>query len=303
MRPPLLPPALALSCCCVLCLGQGGLNAIGARCGNHLVPVATPLDGTSTHASKEEAKEAKVGEMDETRCQEALAEAKAKAAARALAGRPRRASILASATGAAPAVTIGTGRDDSTYRACATCASARKLIFHAHTTAFSPPLAVLRHRALTATQCARTVASRCSHRRQCNKCGAKHPTKAPPPPRAADRKADQAMGLDTGRSYVSVGGADRGQKRTGEGGGFREFDEEEEERRKRRALVGAQTARPVTRAPSLLVLPCPPLPVHLREADVLYLLRWPSQEERKEKEERKAEKKKCEFCKRFACIC
>lgn len=44
-------------------------------------------------------------------------------------------------------------------------------------------------------------------------------------------------------------------------------------------------------------------PVHLREADVLYSLRWLSQEERKEKEERKAEKKKCEFCKRFACIC
>ena len=71
---------------------------------------------------------------------------------------------------------------------------------------------------------------------QCNKCGEKHPSRAPRPPRAADRRADQAAGLDTGLSYV-VGGADRGQKRTGEGGGFREFDEQEENRRKRRAQV------------------------------------------------------------------
>jgi len=69
------------------------------------------------------------------------------------------------------------------------------------------------------------------------------------------------MGLDTGRSYA-VGGADKGQKRTGEGGGFREFDDEEDERRKRRAL-----------------------------------------ELHREKEDRKAEKKKCAFCKRFSCIC
>lgn len=100
-----------------------------------------------------------------------------------------------------------------------------------------------------------------ARRNDCNKCGTNHPTRAPAPPRAADRRADQAMGLDTGRSYA-VGGADKGQKRTGEGGGFREYDEEEESRRKRRA-----------------------------------------QEERKEKEERKAEKKKCDFCKRFSCIC
>ena len=51
-------------------------------------------------------------------------------------------------------------------------------------------------------------------------------------------------------------------KRTGEGGGFREFDAGEDDRRKRRAI-----------------------------------------EERQEKESRKAEKRKCEYCKRFACIC
>ena len=51
-------------------------------------------------------------------------------------------------------------------------------------------------------------------------------------------------------------------KRTGEGGGFREFDDDEEARRKRRA-----------------------------------------QEQAQEKVERKAEKKKCDFCKRYSCIC
>lgn len=100
-----------------------------------------------------------------------------------------------------------------------------------------------------------------ARRDECNKCGAKHPSRASAPPRPAVRRADQAMGLDTGRSYA-VGGADKGQKRTGEGGGFREFDDEEDERRKRRAL-----------------------------------------ELHREKEDRKAEKKKCAFCKRFSCIC
>ena len=53
-----------------------------------------------------------------------------------------------------------------------------------------------------------------------------------------------------------------GAKRTGQGGGFQEFNIEEEEQRKRRAM-----------------------------------------EDRQQKESRKAEKKKCAYCKRFACLC
>jgi len=53
-----------------------------------------------------------------------------------------------------------------------------------------------------------------------------------------------------------------GAKRTGEAGGFKEFDAEEDERRKMRAIEASQ-----------------------------------------EKEMRKAEKKKCAYCKRFSCIC
>ena len=53
-----------------------------------------------------------------------------------------------------------------------------------------------------------------------------------------------------------------GEKRTGEAGGFREFDSSEDERRKRRAM-----------------------------------------EERAAVAERKAERKKCEYCKRASCIC
>lgn len=82
------------------------------------------------------------------------------------------------------------------------------------------------------------------------------------PPDAATGKVDQklnhSVGLDT-KSYSTAG---RDMKRTGEAGGFREFDDEEEARRKRRAHEAAQ-----------------------------------------EVAERKAEKKKCEFCKRFSCIC
>ena len=142
-------------------------------------------------------------------CQEALAEAKAKAAARAWPAAP---------PGIDPS--IGDWRCPScdnwnwARRFDVPCLRHLRLSSKAYLPCahhgFSPPLAVLRHRALTATQCARTVASRCSHRRQCNKCGAKHPTKAPPPPRAADRKADQAMGLDTvaptSASEVPIGG-------------------------------------------------------------------------------------------------
>ena len=69
--------------------------------------------------------------------------------------------------------------------------------------------------------------------------------------------------------YKAVDGAHRppgmrqsGEKRTGEAGGFREFDSSEDERRKRRAL-----------------------------------------EERAAVAERKAERKKCEYCKRASCIC
>jgi hypothetical protein len=73
-----------------------------------------------------------------------------------------------------------------------------------------------------------------------------------------DQKLNHSVGLDT-KSYSTAG---RDMKRTGEAGGFREFDDEEEARRKRRAHEAAQ-----------------------------------------EVAERKAEKKKCEFCKRFSCIC
>ncbi len=47
----------------------------------------------------------------------------------------------------------------------------------------------------------------------------------------SDAKRDQAFGLDTGRRLGTGGGA----KRTGEAGGFKEFDDAEDDRRKRRA--------------------------------------------------------------------
>jgi len=73
-----------------------------------------------------------------------------------------------------------------------------------------------------------------------------------------DQRLNHSVGLDT-KSYSTAG---RDNKRTGEAGGFREFDDEEEDRRKRRAHEAAQ-----------------------------------------EKAERKAEKKKCDFCRRYSCIC
>jgi len=97
-----------------------------------------------------------------------------------------------------------------------------------------------------------------ARRSECNKCGTGHPTRAPGPPSKGADKANQAVGLDPYGGYGTAGS----QKRTGEGGGFKEFDEEEDDRRKRRAYEASR-----------------------------------------EKEERKAEKKKCEFCKRFSCIC
>ena len=99
------------------------------------------------------------------------------------------------------------------------------------------------------------------HRRdavQCNKCFTPHPTRVALPPTMQDKRLDNAFGLDTGRRYGTSGGG----KRTGEAGGFKEFDDAEDDRRKRRAT-----------------------------------------EERAIVAERKAEKKKCEFCKRASCIC
>ena len=58
------------------------------------------------------------------------------------------------------------------------------------------------------------------------------------------------------------GTAHVGEKRLGEAGGFKEFDDAENARRKARAL-----------------------------------------EEARETAERKAERKKCDFCKRYSCIC
>jgi len=97
-----------------------------------------------------------------------------------------------------------------------------------------------------------------ARRSECNKCGAGHPTRPKQPPSKKDQQLNRAVGLDT-KGYSTAG--DR-EKRTGEAGGFREFDDEEEVRRKRRAAEAAQ-----------------------------------------EVAERKAERKKCEFCKRFSCIC
>ena len=70
------------------------------------------------------------------------------------------------------------------------------------------------------------------------------------PQSKVDQRLNHAVGLDV-RGYSTAG---RDQKRTGHGGGFREFDDEEDNDRKRRAV-----------------------------------------EAHAEKQERKAEKKKCEF--------
>ena len=157
----------------------------------------------------------------------------------------------------------------------------------------SPGSYVTRVTTLCVRCCGTAVDSQCTgcqnwkwaRRNECNKCGAKHPTRAPLPPSTrgpsapsptpasphrsnayprdaatgkVDQKLNHSVGLDT-KSYSTAG---RDMKRTGEAGGFREFDDEEEARRKRRAHEVAQ-----------------------------------------EVAERKAEKKKCEFCKRFSCIC
>ena len=98
-----------------------------------------------------------------------------------------------------------------------------------------------------------------ARRNECNRCAARHPTRREPKVSVKDQKLDRAAGLDTARSYGTVA---RDSKRTGEAGGFREYEQDEEERRKRRALQDRETT-----------------------------------------ETRKAEKRKCEYCKRFACIC
>jgi len=72
-----------------------------------------------------------------------------------------------------------------------------------------------------------------ARRDACNRCGSVHPTRPFKPPSKADAARDRAAGLDTGGSYGTVG---VNAKRTGEGGGFKEFDEEEDGRRKRRAI-------------------------------------------------------------------
>ena len=73
-----------------------------------------------------------------------------------------------------------------------------------------------------------------ARRNECNRCGQAHPTRTKPPPSKGAIERDRASGLDTGSSYSTVGVS--GVKRTGEGGGFKEFDEEEDDRRKRRAM-------------------------------------------------------------------
>ena len=73
-----------------------------------------------------------------------------------------------------------------------------------------------------------------ARRKECNKCFSAHPDRRTSTPviNHADMKRDQAFGLDTGRSMGTAGGA----KRTGEAGGFKEFDDAEDDRRKRRAV-------------------------------------------------------------------
>jgi hypothetical protein len=72
-----------------------------------------------------------------------------------------------------------------------------------------------------------------ARRDECNKCGTSHPTRARRPPSKAEAQRDRASGLDTGGNYGTAGAQ---AKRTGEGGGFKEFDAEEDDRRKRRAV-------------------------------------------------------------------
>ena len=74
-----------------------------------------------------------------------------------------------------------------------------------------------------------------ARRSECNKCGGPHPTRhggRPAPPSAATIGRDRAIGLDTGGKFAG-GGSGADARRTGEGGGFREFDESEDVRRKR----------------------------------------------------------------------
>ena len=71
-----------------------------------------------------------------------------------------------------------------------------------------------------------------SRRNECNRCGARHPTRKEPKLSARDVALDRAAGLDTAGKYSELRHAH------GRGGGFREFDDTEEERRKQRALVG-----------------------------------------------------------------
>jgi len=72
-----------------------------------------------------------------------------------------------------------------------------------------------------------------ARRNECNKCMTPHPSRPKLPPSKHDERLNRAVGLDSGAGLST---AERGAKRTGDGGGFREFDEEEEMRRKSRAL-------------------------------------------------------------------
>ena len=116
---------------------------------------------------------------------------------------------------------------------------------------------------------------------------------------ARRKECNQCNASKSGLSAVK--GTMVGTKRMGEGGGFKEFDDAAVRASRRPHPDAASNRRGWRLTPSTLAA-APPHPSLLPAAQDEQRKRR-AMTEKSEKEERKAEKKKCEYCKRFACLC
>lgn len=116
---------------------------------------------------------------------------------------------------------------------------------------------------------------------------------------ARRKECNQCNASKSGLSAVK--GTMVGTKRMGEGGGFKEFDDAAVRASRRPHPDAASNRRGWRLTPRLSLsrlrtpVSCPAAQDEQRKRRAMT--------EKSEKEERKAEKKKCEYCKRFACLC